>query len=69
MRHAILDLRPAEDAVLQPLGKQTKPSAVPEHQLDPVGAFRPKSAKILKGLNATLTKIMLATELNCAASV
>jgi hypothetical protein len=39
--HAILDLRPAEDPVLEPLAKRhrTQAAAVPEHQLDPVRAL------------------------------
>jgi len=34
--HTVFDLGPAEDAVLQPFGEQTKSRAVPEDQLDPV---------------------------------
>jgi len=34
--HAILDLRPAEDAVLQPLDEQAQTRTIPEDQLDAV---------------------------------
>src|ERR1700687_633633 len=34
--HAVFDLRPAEVAILQPLGKQAQTRAIPEDQLDPV---------------------------------
>lgn len=40
MHHAIFDLRPAEDSILQSLGKEAQTRAVPKHQLDPVRAFR-----------------------------
>src|SRR6202047_3540361 len=34
--YTILDLRPAEDTVLEPLGEQAQARAIPEHQLDPI---------------------------------
>jgi hypothetical protein len=36
VHHPVFDPGPAEDAVLQPFGEQTKSGAVPEDQLDPV---------------------------------
>src|SRR3954469_3012751 len=40
--HPVLDLRPAELALFQPLGDENYAGAVPEDQLDPVGAFGPE---------------------------
>ena len=40
--HSIVDLRPAERAVFQPLGKQTHACAIPVDQLHPIGALRPE---------------------------
>jgi hypothetical protein len=40
--HAVFDLRPAEDAVLQPLGEQAQTRAIPEDQLDPVRPLGPE---------------------------
>ena len=40
--HAVLDLRPTELAVLQPLGEQAHAGSVPKHHLHPVGAFGAK---------------------------
>ena len=37
--HPILDLRPAELTVLEPLGEQAHAYSVPEYQLHPVRAF------------------------------
>jgi hypothetical protein len=37
---AVLDLRPAEDAVVHPLGEQAQARAIPEDQLDPVRTAR-----------------------------
>src|SRR5215213_1121157 len=38
----VLDLRPAELALFQPLGDENHARAVPEHQLDPVSSFGPE---------------------------
>jgi hypothetical protein len=40
--HAVFNFRPAEDAVLQPLGKQAKTRPIPEDQLDPVRTLGPE---------------------------
>src|ERR1700687_5992075 len=40
--HAVLDLWPAEDAVLQPLCEQAQTRAIPEDQLDPVRTLGPE---------------------------
>jgi hypothetical protein len=37
--HHAVDLRPAEDAVLQPLGEQAQTRSVPKDQFDPVRAL------------------------------
>lgn len=36
MDHALVDLWPAEDAILKSLGEEAQTRAVPKHQLDPV---------------------------------
>src|SRR3954468_22576382 len=38
----VLDLRPAELALFQPLGDENDARAIPEHEFDPVGAFGPE---------------------------
>src|SRR5262249_3262595 len=40
--HAVLDMRPAEFAALQPLGEQAQAGAVPEDQLHSVSSFGAK---------------------------
>src|SRR3954471_5367339 len=40
--HPVLDLRPAELALFQPLGDENHARAIPEHEFDPVGAFGPE---------------------------
>ena len=40
--HAVFDLWPAEDAVIQPLGKQAQTRTIPEDQLDPVRTLGPE---------------------------
>jgi hypothetical protein len=35
----VLDLRPAERAFLQPFGEQAQPRAIPDDQLDSIGAL------------------------------
>src|SRR5215210_8986409 len=40
--HPVLDLGPAELTFFQPLGDENHARAVPEHQLDPVGALGPE---------------------------
>jgi hypothetical protein len=42
VHHPVFDPGPAEDAVLQPFGEQTKSGAVPEDQLDPVRPLGPE---------------------------
>src|SRR5207302_1944335 len=40
--HAIMDRRPVEAALLEPLGHQTQPRAVPPDQLYPIRLLRPE---------------------------
>ena len=43
--HAVLNPRPAELVLIQPLGEQAKARPVPPHDLHPVGAFCPEHVK------------------------
>src|SRR5919202_1049424 len=40
--HPVLDLGPAELTLFQPLGDKNHARSIPEHELDPVGAFGPE---------------------------
>src|SRR6185437_4375953 len=40
--HAVVHVRPAELAILKPLGEQAHAGAIPVNQLDPVSPFRPE---------------------------
>ena len=40
--HTVLNLRPAEDSILEPLGEQAQTRSVPEHQLDPIRPLGPE---------------------------